>query len=183
MYLSVTTALASQAAFDKYISTNKILMQNEYAYFGIAFISSVGIFGLLFTLLTSLFKTFFWKIFNRRYYIDGTWDATITKTQGEPSVLYGKVVIEQTYNKVHFSAQHYSDKDKKETWSHWDSTNVFFRDGNIEVYWEVTRMNGEVVTGKITFKIDGGRPPKEMNGIFVDNLPSNSLGHMRYTKI
>ena len=60
---------------------------------------------------------------------------------------------------------------------------MFIINGNIDVYWEVDRLNGETVTGKITFKVDGEKPPKVLDGIFRDNRPSDSFGHMYYTKI
>lgn len=180
--ISVAIAVAAQSVYDKQIPTSEFLNKYAEIAFLLGVFASLGVFYILFTSLVNLYRILFWKYFDRRYFIDGKWDCKVIKTQGEPRTLYGTVTIEQKYDSVQFSAMHYTDTNKNELWSHWTSKNVFFVNGNIEVYWEVERMNGEVVTGKITFKVDGNKPPKKLDGIFRDNQPSNSYGRMLYTR-
>lgn len=180
--ISVAIAVAAQSVYDKQIPKYKFLTDNAEIAFALGMFSSLGVFYLLFTSLTNLYKIVFWKYFDRRYYIDGKWDCVVSKTQGDPKTLYGVVTIEQKYDSIQFSAMHYTDEDKNDLWSHWTSKDVFLVNGNIDVYWEVERMNGEVVTGKISFKVDGNKPPKKLDGIFRDNQPSISYGRMLYTR-
>ncbi len=181
--VSVAIAIAAQSVYNKQIPEYDFLSEHSEVAFLLGVFASLGVFYLLFTLLINLHKILFWRFFDRRYYVDGKWNCTVLKTAGDPKTLYGTVTIEQKYNSIQFSAMHYIDKEKKDLWSHWTSRNVFLVNGNIDVYWEVERMNGEVVTGKITFKVDGSKPPKILDGIFRDNQPSNTYGRMVYTRI
>lgn len=183
VFTSVAIALACQAAFDQTIYKLQILKGHENVALLMAILSAAGIFYLLFSLQLTLYKVFFWKVFNRKYYIHGRWNAVITKQKGQPEKLYGEVFVDQTFDKIVFSAKHYEDIDKKNTWSHWESSNVIFHNGLIEVYWTVKRLKGQIITGKISFKVDGNSPPTILDGIFVDDGRSGTYGHMHYKKV
>lgn len=180
--ISVITSIAAQSVYDQQIMKYDFLKDNKEISVFIGFLASLGIFYFLFSSLLHFYQVYLWKFLDKRYLIDGLWNVIVTKSQGEPHKLYGTVSIEQSHDSVCFSAKHYINEQKTELWSHWTSTNVFIVNGNIEVYWEVMRMNSEIVTGKITFKTDGKKPPMILEGIFRDNYPSNSVGHMYYER-
>lgn len=180
---SVTIAIAAQAYYDKNITKIKFLENNVEIAVILGIFSSIGIFYLLFTLLRLSYKSFLWKIINKRYFLAGTWSGTVTKEQGTPKKLFGDLIIRQSYDEIYITASHYKDESKTKLWSQWNSTRVFLNNGKIEVIWEVNRKNGIDATGKIYFNLEGEKSPEKLVGLFRDHIPSDSMGEMNYIKI
>lgn len=151
----------------------------------ISLFASFGLYVLFFRVLVGIYRNYVWAWFNRRHDLRGEWIHRVFDNEGK-LIRTGTVFITQTYETITISGDNFSSADEDKLVSLWeaDSDGIWINEMFINFTY-VTNTTLKAVThktGKCTLRLDGKKPPKELNGYYADEAPSEEKGAFRLSR-
>jgi len=144
------------------------------------FLSAIGFYLFIFTLLYSLYSKYFFRIFDRRFDVEGEWYQIFLTTGLTPAdnlIFHGPCNVRSSIDGISFSAIDYSLIDKTYN-SIWQSDGSILDGAELTAIYHSSGYKREenaktVGTMIVTLK---GSPPTKMIGNYFDSAPAKYYG-------